>query len=66
MLTHWDTLSVPSGLGVHKVVMGSVSKRDVGTTEQSQTGPEQLLKRGDLCAVSQDLQGVPFSQCKRN
>lgn len=63
MLTQWGTLSVSPGLGVLKAAMGPVSKREVGTTGQSQPGTEQLLKRGDLCALSQHLQGFPYSLC---
>lgn len=61
MLTHWDTLSVSLGLWVGKAAMGPVGQREVGTTGQSQARTEQLLKRGHLCAVSQYLQGFPFS-----
>lgn len=53
MLTHWDALSVSSGLGVQKAAVGPVGKTEVGATGQSQAGTEQLLKGGDLCAASQ-------------
>lgn len=48
MLTHWDSLSVPSGLWVQKAAVGPVSKREVGTTGQSQPGTEQPLKERGL------------------
>lgn len=60
MLTHWDSLSVPSGLWVQKAAVGPVSKREVGTTGQSQPGTEQPLKERGLACCQSVLTEISF------
>lgn len=51
MLTHWDTLSVSSGLGVQKAAMGPVSKREVGVQGRANQGQNSYWREG-ICMLS--------------
>lgn len=52
MLTHWDTLSVPSGPGVQKVAVDPVSKKGSGDHRVEPTRDRTASEGEGTCVLS--------------
>lgn len=52
MLTHWDTLSVPSGPGVQKVEVDPVSKKGSGDHRVEPTRDRTASEGEGTCVLS--------------